>query len=69
MNKSIIDKEILTVKDVGNFLRIGTNAAYNLIHSKGFPVIKIGQCYRVPTKAFLKWVEKESEARERITKW
>ena len=69
MNKSIIDKEILTVKDVGNFLRIGTNADYKLIHSKGFPVIKIGQCYRVPTKAFLKWVEKESEAREGITKW
>ena len=43
MNRSIIDKEILTVKDVGNFWRIGTNAAYNLIHSKDFPVIKIGQ--------------------------
>ena len=69
MNKSIIDKEILTVKDVGNFLRIGTNAAYNLIHSKDFPVIKIGQCYRVPTKAFLKWVENESEVREGKTKW
>ena len=40
-------QETLTVKEVREILNIGTNSAYNLIHSKAFPVIKIGQSYRI----------------------
>jgi len=29
-------QEILTVKEIQDILKIGTNAAYNLIHSKAF---------------------------------
>ncbi len=36
-------QDTLTVKEVQQILKIGTNSAYNLIHSKKFPVIKIGQ--------------------------
>lgn len=50
--------ETLTVKELQAFLKIGTNAAYNLIHSNGFPVIRIGQTYRIPTKAFQEWLHK-----------
>ncbi len=49
--------EILTVKEVQEILKVGTNAAYNLIHSKAFPVIKIGQCYRIPAAPFYAWLE------------
>lgn len=49
--------EILTVKEVQNILKIGTNTAYNLIHSKAFPVIKIGQSYRIPAESFYAWLE------------
>ena len=49
--------EILTVKEVQQILKIGTYAAYNLIHSKSFPVIKIGSVYRIPAKAFFTWLD------------
>lgn len=45
-------QETLTVKEVREILNIGTNSAYNLIHSKAFPVIKIGQSYRIPKGPF-----------------
>ena len=50
-------QEILTVKEVQKILKIGTNAAYNLIHSKAFPVIRIGQVYRIPKGPFYAWLE------------
>lgn len=55
--------EILTVKDVQKILKIGTNAAYNLIHSKAFPVIKIGQTYRIPAASFYAWLENPGVAK------
>lgn len=55
--------EILTVKEVQNILKIGTNAAYNLIHSKAFPVIKVGQCYRIPAAPFYAWLENPNIAK------
>ena len=39
--------DILTVKDVSEYLNIGINQAYALIKRKGFPVIRIGNSYRV----------------------
>lgn len=56
--------EILTVKEVQNILKIGTNAAYNLIHSKAFPVIKIGQSYRIPAESFYAWLESAGAAKK-----
>ena len=49
-------QEILTVEEVRQILKIGTNSAYNLIHSGAFPVIKIGQTYRIPTEPFYAWL-------------
>lgn len=49
-------QETLTVKEIQQILKIGTNTAYNLIHSKAFPVIKIGQSYRIPREPFLAWM-------------
>lgn len=48
--------ETLTIQDVKEIMRIGMNAAYNLIHSKAFPVIKVGHAYRIPKDAFYKWL-------------
>ena len=52
-------QETLTVKEVN----IGTNSAYNLIHSKAFPVIKIGQSYRIPKGPFYAWLENPGAAK------
>lgn len=40
--------EMLTVKDIKKYFHISINAAYNIIHSKGFPAIRIGNSIRVP---------------------
>lgn len=56
--------EILTVKEVQQILKIGTNAAYNLIHSKSFPVIKVGQSYRIPAASFYAWLEGAGAAKQ-----
>lgn len=52
----------LTVKELQGILKIGTNAAYNLIHSKAFPVIKIGQTYRIPAAPFYAWLDNPGAA-------
>lgn len=49
-------RDTLTVKEMQEILKIGTNSAYNLIHSKAFPVIKIGQSYRIPKESFYAWM-------------
>lgn len=55
-------QEILTVEEMRQILKIGTNSAYNLIHSGAFPVIKIGQTYRIPAEPFYAWLENPSAA-------
>ena len=49
-------QEILTVEEMRQILKIGTNSAYNLIHSGAFPVIRIGQTYRIPAGPFYTWM-------------
>lgn len=55
-------QEILTVEEMRQILKIGANAAYNLIHSGAFPVIKIGQTYRIPAEPFYAWMRDPSAA-------
>lgn len=56
------NQEILTVEEVRQVLKIGSNAAYNLVHSGAFPVIKIGQTYRIPAEPFYAWLANPSAA-------
>lgn len=48
--------ETMTVKEMGAILRIGTNSAYNLIHTKTFPVLRVGNSYRIPVEPFYQWL-------------
>jgi excisionase family DNA binding protein len=49
--------ETLTVQEVREILQLGANSAYNLIHSKAFPVRRVGRTYRIPVKPFFLWLE------------
>ena len=49
--------ETLTARDIKQILNISINAAYNLIHSKSFPVIRIGNSFRVPKAPFYEWLK------------
>ena len=56
--------DFLTVRDSQRTVKIGTNVAYNLIHSKAFPVIKIGKNYRIPAEGFYAWLESAGVAKQ-----
>lgn len=49
---------MLTVKDLQIQLKIGRDRAYALMHSKGFPSIKIGSRYYVTQTALDAWLER-----------
>lgn len=40
--------DILTVKELMDYLAIGKNTAYDLLHSKKIRSIKIGRVYKIP---------------------
>ena len=66
VNKEFIDAnkekiQFLTVKEISEMLRIGSNGAYGLIHSKSFPVVRIGHTYRIPKDPFYAWIGIDSE--------
>jgi excisionase family DNA binding protein len=39
----------ITIAELKEYLKIGTNTAYALIHIQGFPCIKIGKRYIIDT--------------------
>lgn len=55
---------VLTMRDIQNYLGISRPKAYELAHARGFPVIRIGRCIRVPRDAFVRWLEGQAERQE-----
>lgn len=45
---------------IANVLGIAESSAYELMHSKDFPVIKIGSRMVVPKEKFISWVEQST---------
>lgn len=54
----------LTAPEVGEVLGISRAAAYELVHAKGFPFMKIGTRILVPKDKFLAWIDQQTEVRE-----
>lgn len=54
---------LLTMDEVKKILRIGTNKAYEMVAQKKIPSIKLGNKIRVPKKALMEWIEKETRKR------
>ena len=50
----------LNAEMVSRLLGISTSSGYELMHEKGFPVLKIGSRLIVPKEKFRKWVEDNS---------
>ena len=48
----------LSAEDVAQVLGISRANAYTLMHSKGFPTIKIGKRMTVPKDKLIKWIDK-----------
>ena len=47
----------LNAETVAKLLGISPSSAYELMHEKGFPVLKIGNRMVVPKEKFRAWVE------------
>ena len=52
----------LSAEDVAQVLGISRANAYTLMHSKGFPTIKIGKRITVPKDKLIEWIDKQMTA-------
>lgn len=52
----------LSAEDVAQVLGISRANAYTLMHSKGFPTIKIGKRMTVPKDKLIAWIDKQMTA-------
>ena len=50
---------MLSVPDIAKVLGISRAGAYDLVHSREFPSMKIGNRIIVPKDKFLRWIEKQ----------
>lgn len=50
---------MLTVPDVAAVLGVSRAGAYELAHSEGFPVLKVGSRIVIPKDKFLLWIERQ----------
>ena len=49
--------EVMTIKEVKQFLKIGRNSAYDLINHKEFRVLRVGRNIRICRADFLRWFD------------
>ena len=52
----------LSAEDVAQVLGISRANVYTLMHSKGFPTIKIGKRMTVPKDKLIEWIDKQMTA-------
>ncbi|MED5015932.1 helix-turn-helix domain-containing protein [Paenibacillus chibensis] len=64
VNKKVVEStswdhipDVLSPMDIRKILKIGQSQAYNLVHSKEFHHIKIGNKYLIPKQSFIDWLE------------
>ena len=55
---------MLSVPEVGEVLGISRAGAYELVRSKGFPKVKIGNRIVVPKDKFIRWIEDQTEVEQ-----
>lgn len=52
---------VLSPKDVAVILGVSRNTAYEVLHRRGFPALRVGKQYRVPRDKFMIWLNSASE--------
>ena len=59
-NKSLGGKRTYTVEEIAKILGIGRTAAYSLVHSGVFKMVRIGSSIRVSKVSFDDWLDKQT---------
>ncbi len=52
---------LLTPKEVQEYLHIGNNTLYNLLSQKDFPSFRLGKRYYIFEDKFLEWMDMKSK--------
>lgn len=62
--KTMENKLVLTVEEMGNLLGISRPTAYELIHAQdGPPILRIGRRVVIPQEGLRRWIEERSQKR------
>ena len=56
---ALAGKRTYTVEDIAKILGIGRTAAYSLVHSGVFKMVRIGSSIRVSKASFDDWLDKQ----------
>lgn len=59
-NKIVGGKRTYTVEEIAKILGIGRTAAYSLVHSGVFKMVRIGSSIRVSKVSFDDWLDKQT---------
>jgi|GEM_PF-2194416 len=59
-----MEKVVYSVREIAAILNIGMNKAYDMIHERKIPAIKMGKVIRIPKKAFDNWLNSLSITEE-----
>lgn len=54
-------EEVMTIKDMEQFLQIGRSKSYELIKMEGFPVYKVGIEYRILKSELVEWMKTQKD--------
>jgi excisionase family DNA binding protein len=61
MNKTVTDYPlVLQVEHISEILGISRRVAYEVMESKGFPLVRVGRLKRVNRDSFFKWLESQN---------
>lgn len=55
------DSDIITVKELANYLKIAEKTAYRLVLDKKIPGFKVGGAWRLRKKEIDEWIEKQTK--------
>ena len=65
-NKDMAAAQCYTVDQVGSMLGVSRTYAYQLVHSEGFPTIRLGRRVLIPAGAFNDWQAAQIKGGEKV---
>lgn len=48
--------ELMTMKELQEYMKISRSKAYELAREKGFPTLRVGRTIRIPKDELQKWI-------------
>ncbi len=60
-NPATKERLMLSVAEAAKLSGIGKNHLYDLCHSKGFPVYRVGKKFYIHCEKFIRWVDEQVE--------